>query len=258
MKPRIIGWFSAGEASAVACKLVLAKYSETHEIVIARITLPAGAEHEDGDRFAADCSRWFNHPITQIQNPDYESLDALFQKRRYMSGPYGAICTGTFKKAPRYEFQRRGDIHAFGLTVDEQHRVKRLQLENPDLDLVFPLIDAGLSKTDCAAIIARAGIERHAMYRLGFPNANCKGCIKVSSPKGWNRVRRHFPDVFDARAKLSRELGCKLVLLGGNRIYLDELPPDVAGQDDEPTFDCSLLCYSAELTTKGTTPRSGE
>lgn len=252
MPPRMIGWFSAGEASAVACKLLLAKYRTTHEVIIARIILPAGAEHEDGDRFAADCARWFDHPITAISNPEFDSLDALFDRKRYMSGRYGAPCTGVFKKAARYEFQRRGDIHAFGLTVEERHRVKRLQVENPDLELIFPLIDTGLKKADCAAIVERAGIERHAMYRLGFPNANCRGCVKDSSPKGWNRTRRHFPDVFAARAIQSRRLGCRLVELHGDRIFLDELPPDAGGKDDdEPTFDCSLLCYSAELTTKG-------
>jgi hypothetical protein len=56
-RPRIVSWFSCGTASAVNTKLVLAEYSTTHDVRIARCIVPE--EHSDNDRFAADCERWF-------------------------------------------------------------------------------------------------------------------------------------------------------------------------------------------------------
>jgi hypothetical protein len=61
------------------------------------------------------------------------------------------------------------------------------------------------------------------IYSLGYPNANCIGCVKSQSPTYWNLVRKTFPDVFEERAIQSRRIGCKLVKLKGKRIYLDEL-----------------------------------
>jgi len=40
------------------------------------------------------------------------------------------------------------------------------------------LIDNDLSKENCLAIIDRAGIEIPMMYKLGYNNNNCIGCVK--------------------------------------------------------------------------------
>lgn len=91
-------------------------------------------------------------------------------------------------------------------------------------------------------MVEAAGIIIPMMYRLEFQNNNCIGCVKATSPVYWNRVRRFFPDVFEARAKLSREIGCRLVRVKGVRIFLDELDPLDGDRDIEPPIDCSLAC----------------
>lgn len=248
-RPRIVSWFSCGTASAVTTKLVLAKYSATHDVEIARCGVPE--EHPDNDRFMADCAKWFGRTITIITSRDYESCNDVWTTRRYMSGIGGPACTAEMKKAPRWDFERewKPDLQAFGYTSDEVARADRFRRNNPEVRLVTPLIDAGMKKEDCHAIIDRAGIVLPMMYRLGFNNANCIGCVAAQSPSYWNRVRRHFPDVFDARATLSRSLGVRLVKLTSGdrqRIFLDELPPDAGANDADPPMDCSLLCYIAE------------
>ncbi len=80
------------------------------------------------------------------------------------------------------------------------------------------------------------------MYRLGFSNNNCIGCVKATSPVYWNRVRRLFPEVFAARSRLSREIGCRLVRVKGVRMFLDELNPNEGDKEIEPPIDCSLAC----------------
>jgi hypothetical protein len=100
-------------------------------------------------------------------------------------------------------------------------------------------------------VFDRAGIVLPMMYRLGFNNANCIGCVQAQSPAYWNRTRRHFPEDFARRARLSRELGVRLVKLttgARERIFLDELDPNMGAGEVEPHMDCSLLCYIAEQT----------
>lgn len=248
-RPRIAGWFSAGAASAVACKIMLARFAATHDVTVVRCIVPD--EHPDNNRFAADCATWFGVPVVNLASTEYASAEAVWEQRRYMSGVAGAPCTAEMKRAPRHAFEREWmpDFQVYGFTSEERDRAARFRAQNPECDLITPLIEAGLSKPDCLAIVDRAGIAIPAIYRLGFENANCLGCVKAQSPAYWNRTRRHFPEVFARRAELSREIGCKLVKLTSgerDRIFLDELDPSLGAGEREPDIDCSLLCWMAE------------
>jgi hypothetical protein len=253
-RPRIVSWFSCGDASAVNTKLVLSRYSQTHDVLIARCVVPE--EHPDNDRFAIDCAAWFGQEVINLRSAEYESCEDVWTRERYMSGVYGAPCTREMKKAVRWAFEKEWhpDIQAFGYTSDEKKRADRFRQQNPDVNLVSLLIEDGLTKQDCHAIVSRAGIEIPMMYRLGFANANCIGCVNSQSAAYWNLVRRVFPDVFDRRAKLSRELGVRLVMLGGgkrDRVFLDELDPNLGKGASMPSMDCSLLCHVAEERIAG-------
>lgn len=253
---RLVVWFSCGTASAVTAKIALVRYQETHEIAVARCIVPE--EHEDNDRFAREAEAWFGQEVINLRATEYASCEDVWTRRRFMASQHGAVCTREMKKAVRWAFEQewKPDFQAFGYTADEQDRVDGFRATNPDVRLLTPLIDEGLKKEDCHALVSRAGIELPAMYRLGFPNANCIGCVQASSPRYWNRVRRLFPAVFARRAVLSRELGVRLVRLTAGereRIFLDELEPTMDAGDDGPALDCSLLCYGAEQLMKGTT-----
>lgn len=252
-RPRIVAWFSCGTASAVTAKLTITRYAETHDVVIARCIVPE--EHEDNDRFAADCEAWFGQSVINLRSTEYESCEEVWTKTRYMSGVAGARCTVEMKKAVRQAFEREWDpdLQAFGYTSDEIGRAARFRNTNPEVDLVTPLIAAGLDKEACHAIVDRAGIVLPAMYRFGFNNANCIGCVAAQSPTYWNRIKRIFPNVFARRVALSRELGVRLVKLNTGereRIFLDELTPEMGQGEAEPPMECSLLCYMAEQTIK--------
>jgi hypothetical protein len=248
MKPsRILCWFSCGDASAVACALALRAYRRGFETVVARIVIPS--EHPDNDRFAFECSKWFDHPITELRSHEYTDTWDVWTKRRYIAGIQGAPCTAELKRAVRYGFQRPTDRHIFGYTADgtDPKRAANLREGNPELDLEFPLIDGKLRKADCHGIIRSTGIALPAMYLLGFNNNNCIGC-----PKGgagyWNMIRLHFPATFNRMAELSRELGARLVKQDGQRSFLDELRPTTGKQQDEVEIDCSAFCDAALKT----------
>jgi 3'-phosphoadenosine 5'-phosphosulfate sulfotransferase (PAPS reductase)/FAD synthetase len=234
---RTIVWFSAGAASAVAAKLTPdATY----------VYVDPGSEHPDNRRFIDDVSAWIGHPVETIKSDRYVDTWQVWNERRFLVGPTGALCTAELKKRPRFAFQRPDDVQVFGYTAEEAHRAERFRHENPGVELACPLIERGLTKDDCLAIVARAGIELPVMYQLGFRNNNCIGC-----PKGgmgyWNHIRRYFPDTFERMAELERYIGHSVLKDSDGPIWLDELNPDRGDMLNEPSLDCSLLCAITEV-----------
>jgi hypothetical protein len=220
---RTVVWFSCGAASAVAAKLAVEKYKDNCTVVYCN-TL--ASEHPDNARFFKDVACWLGRPISVISSEQYESVDDVFMQTRYMAGLNGARCTVEMKKVPRKKFQKPDDLHIFGLTADEKPRIERFTQEHPELDLEWNLLEAGLTKDDCLKRISEVGIVLPTMYRLGYRNNNCLGCVKATSAKYWNMTRRDFPEVFERRARQSRELNVRLTRVRGQRIFLDELPAD--------------------------------
>lgn len=244
---KIISWFSCGAASAVATKFLLNRYQNKHEIRIMRIDIPE--EHPDNDRFAADCEDWFGQRIEVVKSDVFENCQAVWEARRYMAGIRGAPCTTIMKSDVRRHVQAewQPDLQAFGFTFEESKRADRFRANNPEVGLITPLITEKITKKNCYEILEDAGVELPVIYKLGFKNNNCIGCVKSGSPAYWNRVRKYFPDVFAARAKLSRQIGAKLVVLKGVRMFLDELPPNAGLKDEEIDVDCSILCVTEEM-----------
>lgn len=221
---RILCWFSCGAASAVATKKTIDYFGNTHE-VLPLCCDTRSSEHPDNYRFSKDCEVWFDRSIIFLRNSDYKDVDEVFEKTRYMAGVAGARCTTELKKLPRLNFQLPDDIHVFGYTAYENKRVEDFRQYNPEIRFKWVLHELGLGKQDCLRILKEAGIELPAMYKLGFENNNCPGCVKASSPWYWDMVRTHFPVVFNRRCEQSRELGVRLVELHHHeRIFLDELP----------------------------------
>lgn len=240
---RTICWFSSGAASAVMTKLVLA---ENPGAWIVQCDL-GKSEDADNRRFAADCARWFNAPIQAIKSPTFDSIDDVFDKRKYHAGINGAPCTGELKVAPRLDFQLPSDLHCWGYTADadDVRRFERMKAEYPEMKQRAPLIERGVTKEGCFAILEQAGIKRPRVYDLGFPNGNCIGCVKATSPNYWALVRHHFPEVFARRADQSRRFGSRLTRINDERIFIDEIPADWP-MTEAIVPRCDFLCHLAE------------
>jgi hypothetical protein len=234
-------WFSCGAASAVAAKLTLEKYVDVRVI-----NNPVIEEDEDNERFLSDAETWLGVKIERATNIKYPSCSArdVWQDRRFMSGPLGAPCTIELKKRARQEWERinNPDWHVLGFTIDERHRFDRFVLS--ERNNVLPvLIDAGLTKQDCLNIILAAGIKPPRIYEKGFPNANCIGCVKATSPTYWSLVRKEYPEIYADRAAQSRELGVRLVRYKNKRMFLDELPEGATGRPlKNMQVDCGIFC----------------
>jgi len=241
-------WFSCGAASAVAAKLTLEKYGASNKVSV--VNNPVKEEHEDNRRFLSDVAAWLGVEIQSSTNYKYPSASCkdVWDDRAFMSGVSGAPCTQELKKQSRqyWENFHKPDYTVLGFTYDEVARAERFKLTERDT-LLTPLIEQKLTKQDCFDIISGAGIALPAIYSLGYPNANCIGCVKATSPTYWNLVRNTFPEVFEDRAKQSRRLGAKLVRHKGKRIFLDELPPDAVGRPlKNYHIECGIFCEESD------------
>ncbi|OYP99306.1 hypothetical protein [Pseudomonas mandelii] len=247
MNNRIVCQFSCGAASAVATKLALAQYSATHDVQIINAFL--ANEHEDNRRFLQDCQKWFGQEVVQLRDEKYGAdIIQVFRRERFMKGRNGAPCTKLLKRRLLDAWKQPGDVMVFGYTAEEVDRLEDFHDRNPDRPVIAPLIDAGLGKDDCKAMVERAGIELPLMYRLGYDNANCIGCVKGG--EGYFRaIREDFPAKFEELCLVQDDLG------EGSYLFRDRTTNvcfslrdlgDGPVRRNEKIPSCSFFCEMAE------------
>lgn len=232
----IISWFSGGITSAVATKLVVNNHKNVRVVFI-----ETGGHHADMPRFISDCENWFGQKIEIIQDTRYKDHIDLISRGTYVNGPKGAECSRTLKKRVRQRFTKGLDFfgQVFGFEYEKRqiNRALRFEEQNPDTKPIFPLIAKKLTKEGCFAIIEAAGIELPTMYKLGYSNNNCVGCVKGG--KGyWNKIRQDFPEQFDRMSKVERDIGGTCI----KGVYLDELDPKAGRHEPMIQPECDLFC----------------
>ena len=164
-------WFSCGATSAVACKLAL---TDDCRIIYFHID----SAHPDNDRFIKDCEKWYGQKIERVSGK-YRDQFHVIAKTKYVNGAKGARCTGELKRNIRKKVQVGYTSQVFGFEYTE-HEIARSQRIPRELNPEFPLIEERLTKENCLGILLKAGIQLPAMYKLGYGNNNCIGCVK-----GW-------------------------------------------------------------------------
>lgn len=237
----VIAWFSCGATSAVACKYALQMYDNVRIVYIETHT-----GHPDNERFIKDCEAWYGQPIERRDNPKWQNVEYTLLRSHYINGPTGAPCTYHLKKEVRYELEKEigeweGQVWGYEFSEHEINRAIRHQEQNPDNKPLFPLIEQQLTKAECLGILQKAGIELPVMYRLGYHNNNCIGCVKGGMGY-WNKIRVDFPDVFNRMSEIEREVGASCIKDDKGRVFLDELAPN-RGVDEGPIVpECGLFC----------------
>lgn len=234
---RVVSWFSCGAASAVATILAAIKYGEI-DAVYCRVA----EEHEDNIRFLNDFVKATGIPVKIIMDePSQGSIYNIFTKRGFIKNQYGAPCTMILKKDMRKSYQQVDDIQILGYTTEEQDRADRFIDGNNDVNEDFILISNNVTKRDCYEYLRNLGIELPAMYRLGYSNNNCVGCVKGGMGY-WNKIRKDFPESFDKMANLERTIGHAINKDKTGPVYLDELDPSRGRFKDDAPADCGFTC----------------
>lgn len=228
---------SSGVSSAVATKLLLDKIDLIFYIHIED-------QHEDSIRFIRDCERWYNKKIHLLMSP-YKTVENAIRAASFVNSPHGAPCTNFLKKRVRKEWEitRTESLsYVWGMDYTEKKRAERLCEAMPKQDHLFPLVEKKISKESAHQILKASGIKRPAMYDLGFPNNNCRVCVKGGM--GYmNLCRKVFPEEFAERAKLERIIGASCI----NGIFLDELDPERGKQEGPICEECGIMCEIIKL-----------
>ena len=227
-----VAWISAGVSSFIAS--YLASDVDIH------IYIDIDDQHEDSLRFIKDCEKVLGKEILILKSP-YGCVENVIRAKKYINGVHGAPCTRELKRRIRLEWEQgQGELtYVWGYDVNEKNRAKRMIESYPEYNHEFPLIDKGLTKEDAHGLLMQLGIKRPKMYDLGYSNNNCVGCVKGGMGY-WNKIRKDFPEVFEKRAKLEREVGASCI----RGTFLDELEEN-KGNTYEIMPECSLLCELA-------------
>lgn len=239
-RKKFLGWFSCGVTSAVACKVALECFGSDVELIY----FETGAAHPDNTRFIAKCEDWYGREIRIERSPKFSCpLDVA--KKYLFNTPEGAPCSLWLKKKVRQliedQYEHKAiSVFGFEYSKKEANRAFRWKEQNHHR-CYFPLIEHGLTKSDCMLKLEKAKIELPAMYKLGYNNNNCIGCFKGGMGY-WNKIRRDFPNVFDEVAKVERERKSTCLKDENGQIYLDTLKPTRGRHKSIDIPSCDLFC----------------
>lgn len=208
-------------------------------------------QHHDSMRFIKECEKAIGKPIEILKSNEYRCVEDCIKTAGMIKLPGGfAPCTNWLKKRVRkqweYDHKDYELTYVWGFDLKEKNRAERTIESNPQAKHEFPLIEKYLSKEDVHAMLENLGIKRPIMYDMGYPNNNCIGCVKGGMGY-WNHIRKDFPEVFESRSKLEREVGYSILKESdGTPLYLDELDENRGNMNIEVFPDCSIMCYLAE------------
>ncbi len=228
-------WISAGVSSFIAGYL-------ERDTIDKFIYIDIDDQHPDSMRFIKDCEKVLGKEIEILKSP-YGSVENAIRAAGLIGNARTTYypCTNWLKKRVRKEWEyehRNYDItYVWGMDCNEKHRAERLIESMPQFNHSFPLIERELTKEDAHGICTELGVERPVMYDLGYNNNNCVGCVKGGMGY-WNKIRVDFPEVFESRAKLEREVGSSIL----KECYLDELDPNRGRMSDEIPTDYNIFC----------------
>lgn len=252
----IIAWWSAGITSAVACKIAIEKYGKD-KVIPCYIHIDSA--HNDNSRFLDECQNWYGREIEVYKSSEYADQYDVIEKTKYVNGAAGARCTEELKKKVRRKVEEKytrnlfqpiqwtNQIFGFEYEPKQINRAIRFAEQYTYTNPIYPLIEFGINKNHSSGIIINQNIELPAMYKLGYSNNNCIGCVKGG--KGyWNKIRVDFPDRFQKMAELERLVGHSCI----KGVFLDELNPKDGRETDLIMPECGSFCQIefADLPSK--------
>lgn len=269
---KVIGWWSGGITSAVACKLAIDLYGLDN---CRFVFIDTKNEDDDTYRFKADCEKWYGKQIeiiTVIGNK-YKSIEDVWYKWKSLNVGFGAICSSELKRNVREGWQKNNEYkhQVFGFDIDEAGRAKGITNNHKKAKAIYPLLMYGLNKKQCIEMVEDANIEVPMMYKLGFVNNNCfkTGCVQ-GGVGYWQKIKREYPSKFEKMAVIEHDLtelkGRPVTMLkdqskGGGLVFLkphkDYLTiKDISmmkGREPQPLFECNGFCGTNDFDKRNET-----
>ncbi|GAA1890385.1 phosphoadenosine phosphosulfate reductase [Streptantibioticus ferralitis] len=154
--------------------------------------------------------------MQQLKRPESRSIP--IPVRMSNGAPGRRSCTAEFKIKVIGRWLREQGATAcnpatvgIGISLDEIHRANRRRAE-PHERVAYPLLDRGLRRTDCEALIADAGLPVP-------PKSACFFC-PFRTVEGWHQLRRDEPELFSQAVELEDTINQRRKALGRDPVYL--------------------------------------
>ena len=128
--------------------------------------------------------------------------------------PGNRNCTVEFKIKPIAKWIKNNAPNCVlgkGISSDEPHRATPSR-ESDGYTSAYPLIELGISRSDCLLIVRKAGLPQP-------PKSSCWFCPYKTTDQ-WITMRREKPDLFAATADLERTLNQKRAAIGKDAVYI--------------------------------------
>jgi hypothetical protein len=263
----VIGWFSGGADSAIACWLIIKYFGKD---CVRIVFINTKNEDDDTYRFMLDCEKWFDVHIETISTNKWDCIDDIWEHYLSLNVATGAICSTELKRIVRQDFQLKNNYsyQAFGFDSQEIDRARQMRKNYPDSRPIFPIIYELMSKGDSLRVLQKHGITPPLSYRMGYHNNNClkTGCVKGGIGY-WQKYKVDFPERFKAMAdrehlytdmKEEPVTICKDQSKGGGLVFLLPHPkyPHIKdlsmmkGRMPEPLMECNGFCGVQTISEK--------
>lgn len=192
--------------------------------------------------------------LVRVAKSQYESSDlwqcdgellaipAFYRQSDGSTAKKGTHCAARWKERVVQRWARAQGVKAadvwIGYSVDEMRRVRAQQMEW--WRLVYPLIDARLSRAACLGLVERMGWPTP-------PRSACWMCPNRSD-KGWSDMKERWPDDFHAAVSLEAELRAvdDRIRLHRSGAPLGQVAFEDANQNQLDLFgsDCAGGCWT--------------
>ncbi|MHB9859071.1 phosphoadenosine phosphosulfate reductase [Streptomyces sp. YIM S03343] len=173
----------------------------------------------------------------RLHRPDARSIP--IPVRMANGAPGRRSCTADFKIKVVGRWLRKCGatkvnpaIVGVGISLDEIHRANRRRSEEHEV-IEYPLLDLGLRRDDCLAIIRDADLPEP-------PKSSCFFC-PFRTAAAWKEQRLNDPELFERAAQLEETIISRRLAIGRDPAYLTRygkplplaIPSVVTGNDDE-------------------------
>lgn len=173
---------------------------------------------------------------TLLEDVERESRTINIPVRMANGAPGNRNCTANYKlkvvtkwlKAHGATVDTPATV-AVGFSTDEIERSTNRR-DVPTEQVAYPLLDLGINRGECEAIIRRAGLPVP-------PKSACWFC-PFHRPSTWAEMRRDEPDLFWRSVELERHLNRRRAMLGKDDVYFTRFgrPLDEAIAEAQPSL----------------------
>ena len=102
-------------------------------------------QEPDTLRFIKDCEKALGMEVEIIKSQDFQSVEEVCRKYKYINGIHGAKCTTILKKQVRENWEQENlkekPTYIWGYDLSEKHRADRIIKNVIEANHRFPLIE---------------------------------------------------------------------------------------------------------------------